>query len=165
MKRVILFVCTGNICRSPMAEGLFAAHARRAGENDLFEVYSTGTWGMEDEPASGNAVLAMARRGIDISAHRSKMITLRDMEKSDAVIVMTRSHREALGAEFPHHRAKVHLMSELSDRIFDIGDPYGGTRDEYESTARQLENLIQTGYAKIKTWAKVANETLASHAG
>lgn len=152
MKTVILFVCTANICRSPMAEGLFRDKARRAGDSELFEVQSAGTWTIEQQPASGNALIVMAQRGIDLSAHRSKMVTRREMDAATVVIVMTRSHREALTAEFPLHRAKIHLMSELDSRVFDIGDPYGGTLDEYESTARQLQSLIQVGYEKIKLW-------------
>ena len=78
------------------------------------------------------------------------------MEQADVVIVMTRNHREAINAEFPLFRAKVHLMSELQNRVYDIGDPYGGPLNEYESTARQLEGLIRSGYEQIKQWASIA---------
>lgn len=152
MKTVILFICTANICRSPMAEGLFRDKARRAGDSELFEVQSAGTWAIEQQPASSNALIVLAQRGIDLSAHRSKMVTRCEMDAAAVVIVMTRSHREALAAEFPFHRPKIHLMSELGCRVYDIGDPYGGTLDEYESTARQLQSLIEDGYEKIKLW-------------
>lgn len=156
MKRRIVFVCTGNVCRSPMAEVLFTEHARRAGESDLFEVSSAGTWALTGEPASGNAIVAMAQRGIDLQAHRGTMLNHTIMEQADVVIVMTRNHREAINAEFPLFRNKVHLMSELHNRVYDIGDPYGGPLNEYESTARQLEGLIQAGYEHIKKWASIA---------
>jgi len=152
MTRAILFVCTGNICRSPMAEALFNARARRMNEETLFFAESAGTWSLENNPASGNAVIAMAQRGIDLSKHRGRTITRQMVESADVIIAMTRDHRDAMLSEFPDQRAKIHLMSELKDRVFDVGDPYGGTLIEYESCARQLEQLIDAGYDKIKTW-------------
>ena len=153
MNRVVLFVCTGNVCRSPMAQALFAAHARRVGDGDLFTVQSAGTWAPDNQHASGHAITVMARRGIDIARHRARTITRREMDQADVIIVMTRSHREALAAEFPEHRPKLHMLSELRNRLYDIPDPYGGTLKEYEFTAQEIEKLVDEGYAKIKSWA------------
>lgn len=150
--RVILFVCTGNVCRSPMAAALFNARARRAGESVQFVARSAGTWAPDSQRASAHAITAMAQRGIDLSEHRAHTLTRQDLAEADVVIVMTRNHREALAAEFPEARPKLHLMSELKDRDFDIGDPYGGRLYEYQTLAQELEELIEHGYAKIKTW-------------
>ena len=153
MTHLILFVCTGNICRSPMAYALFNERAQRAGENDKFYAISAGTWALEDQPATDHAIAAMARRGIDLTPHRGQLVTAAIMAQASVVIVMTRNHFDALAAEFPSYRHKLHLMSELKGRGFDVSDPYGGAPDDYESTARLLEDLIDTGYAKIKAWA------------
>jgi len=153
MKHRILFVCTGNICRSPMAQGLFNARAARAGEDNQFIAESAGTWALVDQPATGYAIDTMAWRGIDLSQHRGQTVDARLMESASTIIVMTRSHYEALSAEFPGLRHKLHLMSELRERTFDVADPYGGPPDEYESCANLLEDLIENGYDQIKAWA------------
>ncbi len=156
MTRTVLFVCTGNVCRSPMAAGLFNAYAARAGEDHEYSGLSAGTWAPQGQPASGLAVAAMARRGIDLGKHRAREIKLHDVEGASLILVMTGSHREALCAEFPHARNKIRLMSALADRSYDIADPYGGAPSEYEASAQQLERLIQAGYEKIKWWISSA---------
>jgi protein-tyrosine-phosphatase len=148
----ILFVCTGNVCRSPMAAACFNAIARRAGESDQYTACSAGTWALDNEPASKLAVKVMAERQIDLTQHRGRTVTPELIEQSAAVIVMTHNHHEALAAEFPLHRTKMHLMSELGNRSFDIADPYGGTLEEYQNCAKELEELLDQGYERIKSW-------------
>ena len=152
MSHIVLFVCTGNVCRSPMATALFNARARGAGEDHLYVARSAGTWALENQPAAGHAITTMAERGIDLTAHRGQTITRGLIEQAAVVIVMTRSHRDALVSEFSPVRTKIHLMSELIDRTFDIADPYGSTLSEYQDCAASLENLINSGYEKIKSW-------------
>src|SRR5512143_818632 len=101
MAHQILFVCTGNVCRSPMAAALFNARARRAGEDDRYTAVSAGTWALENQPASGYAHNVMAQRGIKIASHRARTVTRADLVSADVVILMTASHRDAISAEFP----------------------------------------------------------------
>lgn len=161
MTRVVLFVCTGNVCRSPMAEALLNAKIRRAGDDGKLIARSAGTWALENQPASGHAITVMAECGIDISSHRGHTVTREGLATAEVVIVMTRSHRDALSAEFPESRPKLHLMSELKGRAFDINDPYGGTLPEYQQTAQELQDLIDIGYQRIITW--VSESAVDSH--
>ncbi|MBI3913828.1 MAG: low molecular weight protein arginine phosphatase [Chloroflexi bacterium] len=153
MSRVILFVCTGNICRSPMAEAFFNQIARARQEDAAWVAHSAGTWGLENQPASGHAHTVMAQRGIDLRQHRGHAVTRTDVATADAVIVMTQNHRDALAAQFAADAYKIHLLSELAQQSFDIADPYGGALAEYATCAQQIENLIASGYDQIKAWA------------
>ncbi|MBI5033906.1 MAG: low molecular weight protein arginine phosphatase [Chloroflexi bacterium] len=157
MSHLVLFVCTGNVCRSPMAEALFNAQAQQSGESHQYIAQSAGTWALDNQPASTFAITSMGKRHLDLSCHRGRTITRAMLEAAAVVIVMTKNHAEALRSEFPAYRKKLHLMSELQSATFDIGDPYGGTLEEYESCAQHLEKLIEVGYSKIKAWISNSN--------
>ena len=89
----VLFVCTGNICRSPMAEGVFRSMARRAGLDSAFTIDSAGTYdGHAGEPPSPLAIKAAARRGYDIAGLRARQVVAADIARFDHVLAMDRSH-------------------------------------------------------------------------
>ena len=87
---MILFVCTGNICRSPIAEGLLREILEAAGSE--LEVASAGTYGADAEPASGHAIRVLADRGVDIGSHRSRPLTSDLVEEADLVVEIGRAH-------------------------------------------------------------------------
>lgn len=145
----ILCVCTGNLCRSPMAAALLRARLNRDETRQDWQVESAGTWATEGRPASAYAVEEMARRGLDLSAHRARPVTPELVAGADLVLVMEKGHAAALRAAFPDHASKVYLISEMVGRHYDIRDPYGGTREEYAAIAGELEALIGVGYERI----------------
>lgn len=153
-RKVILVVCTGNVCRSPMATGLLRDRLAEVGLDDEFEVVSAGTWALSGSPAADYSRQVMAERGISISDHRARMVSETDVAAAALILVMEEGHREALLAEFAAARSKVHLMSEVIGKRYDIADPYGSDLDLYVHCAAHLAGIIDAGLDRIVVWAR-----------
>lgn len=152
--RTILFVCTGNICRSPMAEAFLQHILAREGLATDYAVRSAGVWAANGRPASPYAIQVMARRGIDISDHRAHSLTRADVEEADLILAMTSGHAEAIETLLPQYKPKIHLLSEMAGHHYDIPDPGGGPLYEYLQCADDLEDLIERSYPQILKLAR-----------
>jgi protein-tyrosine phosphatase len=131
----ILFVCTGNICRSPTAEGVLRQLADQVGIDLHVESAGTGDWhiGMPpDERAQHHA----KGRGYDLSAGRARQVRSRDFEEFDLIVAMDRSHLEILMAQCPsRHRAKLRMLVKGRD----VPDPYYGGPEGFERVLDMVE--------------------------
>jgi protein-tyrosine phosphatase len=146
---VILFVCTGNICRSPMAVGLLRQRLSQEGMASRFQVFSAGVWAVDNHPASDKAIAVMAERGIDITDHIAHTITYDDMVESELILVMSREHSDVIRNTWPQYAWKVHRLSEMADKRKDVQDPYGSTIREYRACADTLSAYIDQGFERI----------------
>ena len=141
--KTILFVCTGNVCRSPMAEGIFR-HIMK-GRRDI-QVLSAGIGAMEGQPPSPYAVQAVRELGIDISRQRSRQLTAELVQEADYIFGMTHSHVDTVFLLYPQAAEKTFLLREFDDTldIFekDISDPIGGSYEVYLNCRDQIEQGI-----------------------
>lgn len=149
----VLIVCTANICRSPVAEGMLRRRLTQ-GDLDGWTVASAGTWAMQERGAAQNSILVSAERGIDISEHRARMVTKEMLAQADLVLCMESGHVEALQAEFPDQAAKIHLLSQMAEKKLDVADPYGAPLENYEQMAQEVETLIEKGLPRIVEMAR-----------
>lgn len=145
----ILFVCTANVCRSPMAAGLMRHRVQELGLDSHITVASAGVWALEGKPASANAVTTLARRGIDIGPHVAHTLDIKDLEEASIVLVMEEQHRRSIFYQSPAALRKVFLLTEMSGQHDDVADPYGGSLVEYERTANFIDGLIRDGEEQI----------------
>jgi protein-tyrosine phosphatase len=151
MQRTVMMVCTGNTCRSPIAEGLakhIASQQKGITPQDLqaagVHIISGGTHASSGAPASAEAIQVMHEFGIDISSHRSRPITPDLINEADEIYCMTSSHRQAILTLAPHAAEKIFLLDPAGR---DVDDPIGADLKGYRRTAelirRQLAQRIK----------------------
>ncbi len=138
----ILVVCTGNTCRSPMAEGLLRKKLEE--EQKSVSVSSAGIFASGGS-ASENAKKAMNELGIDLSNHQSRQIYRDMVEKADLILTMTQNHAEMLRAAFPEMADKMITLASWAGVEGDVQDPYGGSLEDYRDCRNQLCHLIERG--------------------
>ena len=138
----ILLVCVGNICRSPVAEGIFKAALPES------VVSSAGLGALIGSPADPMAVSIALEHGLDISAHRAQQINSWMVSQADLILVMEKSHQKQLEQQYPAARGKVRRIGDFgTDGGFDVADPYKRSRTAFEAS----HHAIASGAAE---WLK-----------
>jgi protein-tyrosine phosphatase len=142
----VLFVCTGNICRSPTAEGVLRHLAKEAGIDVQVESAGTGDWHV-GHPPDGRAQHHARGRGYDLSAQRARQVSAGDFERFDLIVAMDRGHLRVLQQQCPReHRAKLRLL--VAGR--DVPDPYYGGADGFERVLDMVEGACRELLQEIK---------------
>jgi glycine hydroxymethyltransferase len=138
--KTILFICTGNVCRSPMAEALFR-HATK-GRGD-FRVVSAGLGAIDGQPPTSHSLAAMKEIGVDISNQRSSALTAELIRQADFIFGMTHGHVDTIGLLYPSAAEKTFLLREFDDSLElfekDIADPIGSPYEIYVDCRNQIE--------------------------
>jgi RpiB/LacA/LacB family sugar-phosphate isomerase len=143
--KTILFLCTGNVCRSPMAEGLFRHAVKGRGD---FRVLSAGLGALDGQPPTHHSVQAMKEIGIDISHQRSRALTTELVRSADYIFGMTHSHVDTVALLYPQLAEKTFLLREFDETLEpyekDISDPIGSPYQIYVECRDQIEQGIAT---------------------
>jgi len=141
--KTILFICTGNICRSPMAEGLFRKAMDGRGE---FRIFSAGLGAIDGQPPTQHSVTAMKEIGIDISNQRSRALTADLIRQADYIFGMTHGHVDTIALLYPPATEKTFLLREFDETLEpfekDIADPIGSPYEIYVHCREQIEQGI-----------------------
>lgn len=139
--RKILFVCTGNTCRSVMAEHL-ARHLCRSLEG--FQFASAGLFATDGAPASRGAIQVMKEHGLDVSGHRSRLLTPGMIDEAEKIIALTEAHKDLILQTAPEAVSKTGTLHQFSPDagMRDVMDPYGGQVDTYRKTRDEIESAL-----------------------
>lgn len=147
--RRVLLVCSGNTCRSPMAAAMLRQLWQKAPAWPL-DVGSAGTGAVPGITATEHAVTAMNRRGLDITPHRSRTVDDHTLAGVDLVLTMTGRHKDYILLHWPQMKGKVYTLGEYARNGGDVADPFGGDLAQYETTAGDLEKVLQAVVDRIR---------------
>ena len=134
----IILVCSGNTCRSPMAEAIFKRKF-----NGKAEIISRGLYVPEHIHASFNSEKAMSEMGLDIKNHISKQLTIPEAEGADLILTMTKTHKATILSVCPDLKEKVFTLCEYAGIDGNVPDPYGGDIEEYRRCAKKIERAAE----------------------
>jgi len=155
MIKSILIVCTGNSCRSVMAEGLLGKFLKSCGREDI-EVISAGIGTMRGMMASPNTIEVMKKEGIDVSDHRAQLITEDMIKAADLVLGMELVHINTVLNMLPEAKDKTHLLIEYAyegqedkPKDFTVSDPIGKPKEVYESVLMTIKDAIERLVKKV----------------
>lgn len=138
----IMFVCTGNTCRSPMAEAMYNNLISKSGKTGT--AISRGISVFEPEPLNPKASCALQARGIMPEKHNSTPITTDDIESVDIVLTMTTQHKMLLKALYPKYASKIYTLAEKAfGKDLSIKDPFGGSQQVYDECADQILYAVE----------------------
>jgi len=161
MIKTVLFVCTGNTCRSAMAEGIFKKMLEeRTKGNSKIEVLSAGISALPGMSPTPEAIKVMFEQGIDISQHHAQELREELIKKADLILVMANEHKEYIYKEFPFAQNKTFLLKKFTlnnktesnqnnERNYEIIDPIGRKIEFYRIIARELEENLKKIVDKI----------------
>ncbi len=141
----ILFICLGNLCRSPMAEYLLRDRLESTGNTGI-KVSSAGFLDQTGALSPEEIHVVMNETGIDISRHRSSPITKEKIRESDLIIVMEKKQKEDLCRQFPEEASRIFLLSQFDKRNAeerDVADPIGQTLPFYKNCFNEIETLVK----------------------
>ncbi len=157
----ILFVCTGNICRSPMAAGMLRTGLVESGQGALHIVESAGIHAVVDAPPTPNALKVAASYGVDISAHRARGFETEDFQGFEWIFALDSGHLDFLRQVKPsdYDGELTLLPAAQGHRRLEIADPYGRSRSAYERSARLIAEgvgMILAGILERASAARLA---------
>lgn len=146
----VLFVCTANICRSPMAAAIFQGILRESGIDPLsWRIESAGTWAPQNRPAAAEVVALLTVRGLEIPDHRSRIVDKDLLSGFPLILTMEPGHKEAILVEFRSLRGRVFTLAEIAGENGSVEDPTGGSPEGFALTANEIERLLRLGFDKI----------------
>ena len=146
----VLFVCSGNTCRSPLAEGV--ARSLLQNESREFEVSSAGTFAMDGGCASSGSLEVARENGLDLESFTTQRLTSEVLDRADLVLVMEPGHRSGVLGLSPVADTKTWLLGEVSGHRGPeaaVADPFGGSLDSYRRTFQKIAKLIREGLPRI----------------
>lgn len=141
----IIFICTGNMCRSPMAEGLLRKRLDEIGRYDIF-VSSMGTHAQSEQKATDYAITVCSERDIDITKHLSRQLVPQELKESDLIFAMEPVHKDFLVTFFPLVKDRTFLLGSWpgpDNKKGTIKDPVGSSIENYRKTFRILSDHIE----------------------